>query len=75
MEKKLLETKFALCIENDGCEDIEKRKFYQILLMRKRQVKDIYGSLMNLMKIICIPKPISYLLNCLTKYRKRSALI
>ncbi len=22
---------FALCIENNGCEDIEKRKFYQIL--------------------------------------------
>jgi hypothetical protein len=31
MEKKLLETQFALCIENNGCEDIEKRKFYQIL--------------------------------------------
>ena len=31
MEKKLLETQFALCIENSGCEDIEKRKFYQIL--------------------------------------------
>ena len=31
MEKKLLETQFALCIENRGCEDIEKRKFYQIL--------------------------------------------
>ena len=26
-----LETKFVLCIENQGCEDIEKRKFYQIL--------------------------------------------
>ena len=24
-------TKFALCIENGDCEDIEKRKFYQIL--------------------------------------------
>ena len=31
MKKKLLEIQFALCIENDGCEDIEKRKFYQIL--------------------------------------------
>ena len=31
MQKKLLETQFALCIENDGCEDLEKRKFYQIL--------------------------------------------
>ena len=31
MEKKLLETQFVLCIENDGCEDLEKRKFYQIL--------------------------------------------
>ena len=31
MEKKLLKTQFALCIENNGCEDIEKRKFYQIL--------------------------------------------
>lgn len=31
MKKKLLETQFALCIENNGCEDIEKRKFYQIL--------------------------------------------
>ena len=26
-----IETQFALCIENEGCEDIEKRKFYQIL--------------------------------------------
>ena len=31
MKKKLLETRFALCIEKNGCEDIEKRKFYQIL--------------------------------------------
>ena len=31
MKKKLLETQFALCIENGDCEDIEKRKFYQIL--------------------------------------------
>ena len=31
MEKKLLETQFVLCIENSGCEDLEKRKFYQIL--------------------------------------------
>lgn len=26
-----LDPQFALCIENKGCEDIEKRKFYQIL--------------------------------------------
>ena len=31
MKKKLLKTQFALCIENSGCEDIEKRKIYQIL--------------------------------------------
>lgn len=31
MEKKLLETQFMLCIENRDCEDLEKRKFYQIL--------------------------------------------
>ena len=31
MERKLLKTQFVLCIENNGCEDIEKRKFYQIL--------------------------------------------
>ncbi|MYB63119.1 hypothetical protein F4083_00680 [Candidatus Poribacteria bacterium] len=31
MEKKLLDTKYALCIEKHGCEDLEKRKFYQIL--------------------------------------------
>ena len=31
MEKKLLETQFVLCLENSGCEDLEKRKFYQIL--------------------------------------------
>ena len=31
MKKKLLKTQFALCIENNGCEDIEQRKFYQIL--------------------------------------------
>ncbi len=27
-----INTKFALCIENNGCEDLEKRKIYQILL-------------------------------------------
>ena len=26
-----INTKFALCIENNGCEDLEKRKIYQIL--------------------------------------------
>ena len=31
MEKKRLEIQFALCVENNDCEDIEKRKFYQIL--------------------------------------------
>ena len=31
MEKKLLETQFVLCIENGGCDDLEKRKFYQVL--------------------------------------------
>ena len=31
MEKKLLETQFVLCIENEGCEDLEKRKFYRLL--------------------------------------------
>lgn len=31
MQKKLLETQFVLCIENGSCEDLEKRKFYQIL--------------------------------------------
>ena len=31
MENRLLKTQFMLCIENDGCEDIEKRKLYQIL--------------------------------------------
>lgn len=31
MPKKLLKTQLALCLENSGCEDIEKRKFYQIL--------------------------------------------
>ncbi len=32
MEKELLKTQFVLCIENNGCEDIEKRKVYQILI-------------------------------------------
>ena len=31
MEKKLLETQFVLCIKNEGCEDLEKRKFYRLL--------------------------------------------
>jgi len=26
-----LESQFALCIENEGCEDLEKRKLYQVL--------------------------------------------
>jgi len=30
MKKKLLEKQFVLCIENSGCEDLEKRKFYPI---------------------------------------------
>ena len=35
MKKKLLETQFMLCIENNGCDDLEKRKFYQILPDKK----------------------------------------
>ena len=31
MKKKALETQFVLFIENSGCGDLEKRKFYQIL--------------------------------------------
>lgn len=31
MERKLLETQFVLRIKNEGCEDVEKRKFYQLL--------------------------------------------
>ncbi len=31
MKKKLSETQFVLCIENAGCEDLEKRKFYRLL--------------------------------------------
>lgn len=31
MKKKLSKTQFVLCIENDGCEDLKKRKFYQVL--------------------------------------------
>ncbi len=29
--KERLESQFALCIENKGCEDLEKRKLYQVL--------------------------------------------
>ena len=31
MKKKPAEVRFALCVENRDCEDLEKRKFYQIL--------------------------------------------
>lgn len=31
MKKKTAEARFALCIENRDCEDLEKRKIYQIL--------------------------------------------
>lgn len=31
MKKKPAERRFALCIENSDCEDLEKRKIYQIL--------------------------------------------
>ena len=31
MKSKTTEMQFALCIENGGSEDIEKRKFYQVL--------------------------------------------
>ena len=27
----LVESQFALCIENEGCKDLEKRKLYQVL--------------------------------------------
>jgi len=32
MEKTMKNNKFGLCIENKDCEDLEKRKIYQILL-------------------------------------------
>ena len=31
MEKRNDNPRFALCIENRGCEDLEKRKIYQVL--------------------------------------------
>jgi len=31
MAQKNTEQRFALCIENSDCEDLEKRKIYQIL--------------------------------------------
>ena len=31
MKENSLESQFALCIENSECEDLEKRKIYQIL--------------------------------------------
>ena len=31
MKDQRTEQRFALCIENKGCEDLEKRKVYQIL--------------------------------------------
>jgi len=31
MEKKNMEQRFVLCIENSDCEDLEKRKIYQVL--------------------------------------------
>ena len=31
MKKKPSDSQFALCIENSECEDLEKRKIYQIL--------------------------------------------
>ncbi len=31
MKKNLSESQFALCIENRDCDDLDKRKIYQIL--------------------------------------------
>ena len=31
MKKNLSESQFALCIENRDCDDLERRKIYQIL--------------------------------------------
>ena len=31
MQENLSESQFALCIENRDCDDLEKRKIYQIL--------------------------------------------
>ena len=32
MAKKRTEARFVLCVENQDCEDLEKRKLYQVLL-------------------------------------------
>jgi hypothetical protein len=31
MEEKVKEYLFALCIDNDNCEDLERRKIYQVI--------------------------------------------
>ena len=72
MEKKLLKTQFALCLENSGCEDIEKRKFYQIL-------PDEEGAREGYLRVIdesqedyLYPESYFIFLNCLPKYKRHS---
>lgn len=41
MSKATTETRFALCVRNDECEDLEPRRIYQVL-RDKRAEKDGY---------------------------------
>jgi len=59
LKKSIEKYHFALCVENKDCEDLEKRKIYQILPDDKAE-KDILESSTNPAKIIFIRNPISF---------------
>lgn len=75
MEKKPLETQFALCIKNGGCEDIEQRKLYQILPDEKSAREGYLRVVDESQEDYLYPNSYFILLNCLATYKKHSALI
>ena len=40
-QRKKKDDRFALCVENKDCEDLEKRKIYEIIPDKRRQKKVI----------------------------------
>ena len=61
MEKKLLETQFALCIENNDGQDLKKRKFYQVL-------PDEVAAREGYMQVMVNPRKTIYIPNFIPSY-------
>lgn len=46
MRRKQAERKFVLCVKNDDCDDLEKRKVYRVILDEKAE-KDGYVRIID----------------------------